>query len=200
ITAKIVTVNPVDTTTLGIYTITYDVNDTAGNSATQVTRVVTVTALVELPSTLKKTGQTTVYVVNDDGTYQTGVAHSYTRDDANDIVTDDVTGLEWQDDAAVETVTKNWADAGTYCTALSLDGGGWRLPTIDELVYITDKGKFDPAIDDTVFQNTASSNYWSSTTDASHTSSAWGVYFYYGNDNWNDKSYSYFVRCVRAGQ
>jgi hypothetical protein len=42
ITANIVTVNPVDTATAGNYTVTYDVNDTAGNQATQVTRTVTV--------------------------------------------------------------------------------------------------------------------------------------------------------------
>ncbi|WP_223891011.1 immunoglobulin-like domain-containing protein, partial [Sulfurovum sp. TSL6] len=44
ITANIVTVNPVDINTVGVYTVTYDVNDSAGNAATQVTRTVTVTA------------------------------------------------------------------------------------------------------------------------------------------------------------
>ncbi len=34
--------NPVDTTTEGSYTVTYDANDSAGNSAVQVTRTVTV--------------------------------------------------------------------------------------------------------------------------------------------------------------
>jgi hypothetical protein len=42
ITSSIVTVNGVDATTSGTYTVTYDVNDAAGNAATQVTRVVTV--------------------------------------------------------------------------------------------------------------------------------------------------------------
>ena len=42
ITSRIVTVNPVDTSTLGTYTITYNVADTAGNGAQQVTREVTV--------------------------------------------------------------------------------------------------------------------------------------------------------------
>ena len=40
ITAHIVTDNPVDINTAGTYMVTYDVNDTAGNSATQVTRTV----------------------------------------------------------------------------------------------------------------------------------------------------------------
>lgn len=42
ITADIVTVNPVDTNTVGTYTITYNVEDTAGNPAVEVTRTVNV--------------------------------------------------------------------------------------------------------------------------------------------------------------
>ena len=44
----------------------------------------------------------------------------------------------------------------------------------------------------------ASNNYWSATTNASNTSNAWYVYFNNGNENWNDKSNSNYVRCVRA--
>ena len=42
ITILISTINPVDTSIAGTYTITYDVNDSAGNTATQVIRTVTV--------------------------------------------------------------------------------------------------------------------------------------------------------------
>ena len=42
ITANIVTVNPVDENSEGTYTITYNVSDTNGNQATEVTRTVTV--------------------------------------------------------------------------------------------------------------------------------------------------------------
>ena len=42
LTGSIVTVNPVDTTMLGSYTVTYNVVDSSGNSAIQVTRVVNV--------------------------------------------------------------------------------------------------------------------------------------------------------------
>ncbi|MDD2753808.1 MAG: DUF5011 domain-containing protein [Candidatus Portnoybacteria bacterium] len=44
ITSRIVTVNPVSTTTLGTYTVTYNVSDTAGNAALQVIRTVNVVA------------------------------------------------------------------------------------------------------------------------------------------------------------
>jgi len=49
ITANIVTVNPVDTATLGIYTVTYDVSDAYNNVATQVTRTVNVVAPLPTP-------------------------------------------------------------------------------------------------------------------------------------------------------
>jgi len=44
ITGDIVVVNPVDTSIAGSYTVTYNVSDAAGNSATQITRTVNVTA------------------------------------------------------------------------------------------------------------------------------------------------------------
>ena len=45
--------------------------------------------------------------------------------------------------------------------------------------------------------NVVSNNYWSSTTNASDSSNAWNVNFGNGNDNWNNKSNNYYVRCVR---
>ena len=42
ITANIVTVNPVNTSVLGTYTVTYDVSDSSGNAASQVTRTINV--------------------------------------------------------------------------------------------------------------------------------------------------------------
>jgi hypothetical protein len=44
LTASIVVVNPVDTSVIGEYTITYNVSDAAGNPATEVTRTVNVVA------------------------------------------------------------------------------------------------------------------------------------------------------------
>lgn len=72
----------------------------------------------------------------------------------------------------------------------------WRLPTVEELVSVTDKGRSDPAIDP-VFQNVVSNYYWSSTSFASYPGNAWGVYFNSGNDGWDTKDGSNYVRCVR---
>ena len=49
ITSEITTVNSVDVDNEGIYTVTYDVTDAAGNVATQVVRTVTVTPDATLP-------------------------------------------------------------------------------------------------------------------------------------------------------
>ena len=55
ITTSISTVNPVNTSVPGVYTVTYNVSDAAGNSADEVTRTVTVQnncpAIIILPST-----------------------------------------------------------------------------------------------------------------------------------------------------
>ena len=142
--------------------------------------------LVMADGPVLKTGQTTVYKVGDDGTYQAGIARSYSR--ANGVVTDNATHLQWQDDYSDNggnIKDANWSDAQTYCNALTLDGKtDWRLPSIEELMSITDKGRVNPAIDP-VFQNVTSDFYWSSTTDASGSSDAWVVYFYGGYDLWD---------------
>ena len=145
-----------------------------------------------------KTGQTTSYVDYDDGYYQKGLSRSYTRE--NGIVIDQTTGLQWQDDysnngGSVKKAT--WEDAKTYCENLTLGGySDWRLPSIEELKSIVDYGKSDPAIDP-IFENVVFYLYWSSTTLASFSSNAWFVHFADGHNDWDNKSYSYYVRCVR---
>ena len=163
------------------------------------------------PLPIKKTGQTKSYnqsgeevtdgSIKDDGYYQKGATPHYTRDDAKEIVTDTVTGLQWQDDRDAKTVKKNWQEAIEYCADLTLGGhSDWRLPTIAELRSIVDKGRHKPAIDPT-FQNVGSDDwwslYWSSTTYAYDSSSAWFVFFNDGSASSGSKGNSVFVRCVR---
>ncbi len=179
--------------------------------------------LLSLQATpLLKTGQTQSYDVDgkvvtdgsvkDDGYYKAGATRSYSRS-VVDVVTDNVTGLEWQDD--VDSVEKPWVtqenyDAGnyndtsgdtatTYCSLLGLDGGGWRLPSVEELETLVDDGKY-PTVAEGIFQHISSSNYWSSTTYANDSNGAWDVNFYYGYSDGNFKKNSNYVRCVRGGQ
>jgi hypothetical protein len=166
-----------------------------------VTGVMMLAVLAMADGPVLKTGQTTVYKAGDDGTYQAGIARSYSR--ANGVVTDNATGLQWQDDYSDNSGNvkqANWADAQTYCQALNLDGKtDWRLPSQKELRTLVDRSHSNPAIDP-VFQKTASYVYWSSTTYAPDTSFAWGVTFGHGGGVAGNKTNSHYVRCVRGGQ
>ena len=216
-----------DTLSVGTHNVVLTVTDD-GNATDSTAVSVTVQSASSLSTQIKKTGQTKSYdadgnevtdgSIKDDGYYQKGAAPSYTRDDATNIVTDHITGLQWQDDAAVKTVTKQWVtqanyDAGnysdtsgdtatTYCATLTLGTyTDWRLPTIDELMYIVDRSKGNPAIDTSYFNNIASlvsDAYWSSTSVLGDPYDAFNISFKHGRDYWsNEKKHSHHVRCVR---
>jgi len=123
---------------------------------------------------------------------------------ANGVVTDSKTTLEWQDDYSdngnnIKFAT--WTDVIDYCESLSLNGhSDWRLPNKKELLSIVDYGTFNPSISSVFEMTTLDDYYWSSTTCAGYTRSAWLVYFRYSNTIRAWKSIKYSVRCVRAGQ
>jgi hypothetical protein len=120
---------------------------------------------------------------------------SYT-DNGDGTVTDNVTGLMWQQ--AVPATKSAWADAVAYCQALTLAGhGDWRLPSMIELASIVDYGRENPSIDPTCFPSTPASWFWSSSLFAGSSSSAWSVYFSSGGVSDNVVSNTLSVRCVR---
>jgi len=134
--------------------------------------------------------------IKDDGYYRAGADRNYTR--RGDVVIDNATALEWQDN---ESVDSNWSDAISYCSSLPLDGGDWRLPTIEELETLVDNGHYDPSTTGEIFSHISSSRYWSSTTYGNYTNYAWVVDFHDdGNMYGYTKANSYYVRCVRGGQ
>ncbi|MGK5092517.1 DUF1566 domain-containing protein [Deltaproteobacteria bacterium TL4] len=125
------------------------------------------------------------------------LAPMITTDIGDGTIWEPVTGLMWQKED--DHITRNWSDAGAYCDVLSLGGySDWRLPDIDELKTLIYESK-SPTIDLTYFPNTDSSGYWSSTTDASDASYAWGVGFSGGRVNGYNKTSRCYVRCVRGG-
>ncbi len=143
------------------------------------------------------TGDTNDSTSNSDGDTQRGLTHSYS-DNGDGTITDNNTALIWQKEDDNNTYTHS--EAIDYCSHLDLgDSIKWRLPTIDELVSITDKGRVSPAINP-IFTNTDGDYYWSFSSVAYYSSDAWVVYFDYGHDFVSGKDYSGLVRCVGAGE
>jgi len=140
-------------------------------------------------------------------------------DHNNGTVTHQSTGLMWQ----VCSQGQTWA-AGTGCSTdaetqqqhtwqdalaipASLNAGGgyatytdWRLPNIKELASILELRCTNPAINESVFPNTANNFYWSSSTNVSFSGNAWGIFFSYGSGSFDNRSRSHSVRLVRGGQ
>ena len=158
--------------------------------------------------------------VSDEGDITAG----FSRDNRLNVVKDDVYKLMWQDSyrkgmpmppliiPSIEEQNSHdkpmtYAEAVRYCDDLNFAGfDDWRLPTINELLSITDDTRFEPAINE-AFKNVAYETndkgkksyswYWSSTEHAVVSSGAWVVNFGNGNDGWDVVSGRDFVRCVR---
>lgn len=89
------------------------------------------------------------------------VASAALVNNGNGTITDTNTGLLWQQQD--DGIPRNWQEALHYSENLSLGGcTTWRLPNIKELRSIIDLSQTNPAIDVTVFLNTKSDKYWSS--------------------------------------
>lgn len=163
------------------------------------------------PAMLPKTGQTTSYAAGDDGALQRGVAWPNPRftDNSNGTVTDTLTGLIWLKTANCFGPT-DWTTALSDANTLNsgecglTDGsveGDWRLPNVRELFSPIDWERFEPALPSGhPFTNVQSSHYWTSSTNAGVTSTAWFVGLRYGLIDYNYKTHPYSVWPVRGGQ
>ena len=136
---------------------------------------------------------------------ESGVTAGFSRDNRREVVKDDIYKLMWQDGEDIFKGT--YDEAVKYCENLTFAGfDNWRLPTIKELRSISDKSKFNPAINN-IFKNTAytkSDNskikygwYWSSTTGYARDSSKWFVLDFETSDEyWAFLFSRCYVRCV----
>src|SRR5207249_2449947 len=126
ITSKIVTVNPVDTSTAGTYTVTYDVKDTAGNAATQVTRTVNV-------------GDTTPPVITLRGSPSVSVEIGSTYTDAGATASDNVDGNITSKIVTVNPV--NTSLVGTYTITYNVsDSSGNAATQVTRTVNVVHTG------------------------------------------------------------
>ncbi len=175
-------------------------------------------------SPVPKTGQTISYETGDDGTHQTGVTTSPRfMDNGDGTVTDKLTGLIWlkkancigTDNPSFDTDGTSgdgkvyWQTALNFVTNLNVTPANcgvsqtdWRLPNRNELLSLVDLGRFSPALPlGHPFLNVQSDGYWSATTYAINTSSAWYVYLNGGDVGTSDKTVvTDYVWPVRGGQ
>ena len=119
-------------------------------------------------------------------------------------VTDTSTGLVWQRDGSglrpicFLTPYCTWAEAQSYCAGLTLDGSGWRLPTVTELQSIVDSTVASPpVINQKAFPNTPPDYFWTSSLYAGSSDYAWYLNFADGRSFSNGVGSSERVRCVR---
>ncbi len=116
-------------------------------------------------------------------------------------VTDTITGLVWQVDysrCAPEPCVLTDADAEVYCNGQG--GSDWRLPAEHELYTIVDSAKYNPAIDVATFPNMAASSYWTTSSLAGSSGSAWSVDFFAGDSANSYASYTLYAACVRGSR
>ena len=93
----------------------------------------------------------------------------------NGVVYDKETGLEWYAGPDRDTT---WYKAESWVKNLTVDGGGWRMPTKKELKSLYNKGagqrNMTPLLKTT--------GWWVWSGEIKGSSSAWGFYFSYGSE------------------
>lgn len=115
-----------------------------------------------------------------------------------DVVLDTVTGLTWQRVASASPMV--WSEAVSFCEALSIDGGGFRLPSRIELLSLVDLTQSGSAIDGSAFPSTPPEGFWSVSRSADIARSAWGVGFGFSTSVAFQAEQTELrrVRCVRS--
>jgi hypothetical protein len=103
--------------------------------------------------------------------------------------------------AAKAPKTMTWSDAKKWAESLTINGWSWRLPTVEEAMFIPDRSKY-PAIDKSFFPDFEDYEWiWTSTVDAEDPSGcAWFVFLRNGYVGRYYQAFRNVVRAVRAGQ
>ena len=109
------------------------------------------------------------------------------------VVADSATGLAWTKEYT--SISMTWQSALIYCEELNYAGhADWRLPNIDELKTLINRGRYSPASD---FPDMPSMLFWSSSSRVSGISYAWSLGLGSGTVTSNFKTDNIYARCVR---
>lgn len=115
----------------------------------------------------------------------------------NETIKDNYTGLIWQKNPSVDSLT--WEDALKNAASLNLNNkNDWRVPNIKEIQSLCDPKLIRPAINRTYFNN-IKGNFWSSTTMTNNSEVAWDLNTDFGIVSYNEKTKKNFVIYVRGG-
>jgi hypothetical protein len=130
-------------------------------------------------------------------------------DNADGTITDEATGLMWMQCSVGQTWSNgscvgdadqlNWQQALQQAHGFefaSMDG--WRLPNVKELASLTERQCVRPSINATLFPNTPSDDYWTSTPALSDPRRAWVVAFFNSSNSIKQKDLFVFARLVRT--
>lgn len=105
----------------------------------------------------------------------------------NGVILDTKHGLEWFVGPDKDTT---WDEAKSWVESLSVDGGGWRMPTRDELSSLYTKGVGSQNMSPLL--KTTGGFVWTDETVSS--SYAWGFCFEIGDAYWPLRTYSETAR------
>jgi hypothetical protein len=130
-----------------------------------------------LSDSMAETTPSTQYVIHGDGTItDTSTALMWKQ------CLEGLSGIECQSGIINET---NWANALAVPKTINNSGGfggyaDWRLPNVAELVSIVEEQCSSPAINESVFPNTANKFTWTGSPDYYNDTATWSVDFNIG--------------------
>ena len=99
----------------------------------------------------------------------------------NYMVLDTMTGLEWKAGPDKDTT---WQESNDWVRSLAIGGGGWRMPTIEELRSLYQEGAGDKSI----IYLLKLSEYWVWSSEKKDSSAAWFFDFSEGRKSWFNRN------------
>ena len=170
-----------------------------------------VLAWAEMPL-IPQTGQTTSYGARDDGKLQKGVIWPSPRfiDNSNGTVSDNLTGLIWLKNAncfgaltwSAALAAANTLAGGSCALTDGSKAGDWRLPNRREIKSLVNRQQTDNSswLNSVGLNNSQADYYWSSSTVANATTTAWRLNLLNGYISTDNKLNNAFLWPVRGGK